>query len=95
MLFYMFLHFHMFFFDKNSFIFFRNFHLPKLLTNPTRGVLGPRNGKMWRLLSSDLTGTLQSASHTGEARLVGWLVVVFFSPPVEGWLVRRGWLVGW
>ena len=26
-----------------------------------------RNGKMWRLLSSDLTATLQSASHTGEA----------------------------
>jgi len=29
-------------------------------------IAGSRNGKMWRLLSSDLTGTLQSASHTGE-----------------------------
>eukprot|EP00913_Durusdinium_trenchii_P022995 g21591.t1 len=29
-------------------------------------VAGSRNGKMWRLLSSDLTATLQSASHTGE-----------------------------
>ena len=34
---------------------------------------------MWRLLSSDLTGTLQSASHTGEvgkqnnSMSVGWL----------------------
>ncbi|CAE7731088.1 CFAP52 [Symbiodinium microadriaticum] len=29
-------------------------------------IAGTRNGKMWRLLSSDLTATLQSASHTGE-----------------------------
>lgn len=29
-------------------------------------VAGTRNGKLWRLLSSDLTATLQSASHTGE-----------------------------
>lgn len=30
-------------------------------------VAGTRNGKLWRLLSSDLTATLQTASHTGEA----------------------------
>jgi WD40 repeat protein len=29
-------------------------------------VAGTRNGKLWRLLSSDLTATLQSATHTGE-----------------------------
>mmetsp|Transcript_71406 Transcript_71406/g.209626 ORF Transcript_71406/g.209626 Transcript_71406/m.209626 type:complete len:624 (-) Transcript_71406:115-1986(-) len=29
-------------------------------------IAATRNGKMWRLLSSDLTATLQSASHTGE-----------------------------
>lgn len=29
-------------------------------------VAGTRNGKLWRLLASDLTATLQSASHTGE-----------------------------
>ncbi|CAJ1402866.1 unnamed protein product [Effrenium voratum] len=29
-------------------------------------IAGTRNGKMWRLLSSDLTATLQMASHTGE-----------------------------
>lgn len=29
-------------------------------------VAGTRNGKLWRLLSSDLTSTLQAASHTGE-----------------------------
>eukprot|EP00933_Yihiella_yeosuensis_P048527 TRINITY_DN4478_c0_g1_i2.p1 TRINITY_DN4478_c0_g1~~TRINITY_DN4478_c0_g1_i2.p1 ORF type:complete len:668 (-),score=88.39 TRINITY_DN4478_c0_g1_i2:145-2001(-) len=29
-------------------------------------VAGTRNGKLWRLLSSDLTATLQAASHTGE-----------------------------
>jgi len=29
-------------------------------------VVGTRNGKLWRLLISDLTATLQSASHTGE-----------------------------
>lgn len=29
-------------------------------------VCGTRNGKLWRLLSSDLTAALQSASHTGE-----------------------------
>lgn len=30
-------------------------------------VAGTKNGKLWRLLSSDLTATLQTASHTGEA----------------------------
>jgi len=30
-------------------------------------VAGTRNGKLWRLLSADLTATLQAASHTGEA----------------------------
>jgi len=30
-------------------------------------VAGTKNGKLWRLLSSDLTATLQAASHTGEA----------------------------
>jgi len=30
-------------------------------------VAGTRNGKLWRLLSSDLTATLQAASHTGVA----------------------------
>jgi len=30
-------------------------------------VAGTRNGKLWRLLASDLTATLQAASHTGEA----------------------------
>merc|ERR1719164_91216 len=30
-------------------------------------VAGTRNGKLWRLLSSDLTATLQAVSHTGEA----------------------------
>merc|ERR1712107_132455 len=29
-------------------------------------VCGTRNGKLWRLLTSDLTATLQSISHTGE-----------------------------
>mmetsp|Transcript_21963 Transcript_21963/g.62350 ORF Transcript_21963/g.62350 Transcript_21963/m.62350 type:complete len:624 (-) Transcript_21963:81-1952(-) len=29
-------------------------------------VAGTRNGKLWRLLSSDLTATLQAASHVGE-----------------------------
>mmetsp|Transcript_71682 Transcript_71682/g.184871 ORF Transcript_71682/g.184871 Transcript_71682/m.184871 type:complete len:623 (-) Transcript_71682:98-1966(-) len=29
-------------------------------------IAAARNGKMWRLLCSDLTATLQSASHTGE-----------------------------
>lgn len=29
-------------------------------------VAGTRNGKLWRLLSSDLTATLQAISHTGE-----------------------------
>merc|ERR1719486_1110817 len=29
-------------------------------------VAGTRNGKLWRLLSSDITATLQSASHVGE-----------------------------
>lgn len=29
-------------------------------------VAGTRNGKLWRLLSSDLTATLQAGSHTGE-----------------------------
>jgi len=29
-------------------------------------VCGTRNGKLWRLLSSDLTATLQAISHTGE-----------------------------
>lgn len=29
-------------------------------------VAGCRNGKVWRLLSSDLTATLQAATHTGE-----------------------------
>jgi len=29
-------------------------------------VAGTRNGKLWRLLHSDLTATLQAASHTGE-----------------------------
>jgi len=29
-------------------------------------VAGTRNGKLWRLLSSDLTATLQAATHTGE-----------------------------
>eukprot|EP00747_Dinoflagellata_sp_TGD_P166792 gnl/TRDRNA2_/TRDRNA2_190139_c0_seq1.p1 gnl/TRDRNA2_/TRDRNA2_190139_c0~~gnl/TRDRNA2_/TRDRNA2_190139_c0_seq1.p1 ORF type:complete len:646 (-),score=96.57 gnl/TRDRNA2_/TRDRNA2_190139_c0_seq1:67-1938(-) len=29
-------------------------------------VAGTRNGKLWRLLASDLTATLQAASHTGE-----------------------------
>jgi len=29
-------------------------------------VAGTRNGKLWRLLSSDLTATLQAVSHTGE-----------------------------
>lgn len=29
-------------------------------------VAGCRNGKLWRLLSSDLTATLQAATHTGE-----------------------------
>jgi len=29
-------------------------------------IAGTRNGKLWRLLSSDLTATLQTASHTGE-----------------------------
>merc|ERR1719210_2275949 len=29
-------------------------------------IAGCRNGKLWRLLSSDLTATLQAATHTGE-----------------------------
>lgn len=29
-------------------------------------IAGTRNGKLWRLLASDLTATLQAASHTGE-----------------------------
>ena len=48
---------------------------------------------MWRLLSSDLTGTLQSASHTGEVGehffsiSVGWLCpgvrgVTFLQPEI-------------
>merc|ERR1719346_561049 len=29
-------------------------------------VAGTRNGKLWRMLTSDLTATLQAVSHTGE-----------------------------